>query len=403
MKTRVTFMYLLVFSVLLEIGALSALAHPSENNKTEATKEDLTLCKLPNGVLVLSDRNTPEGSKGNFLRFSDLRLSKDPFLKEGKQAPSIESLFERLRKEHVGDIFYSALNQGTLIAINGRIRNEGRHYLHEFDGKLLVRPELVEGIEEKSADGEGTPGAIEGIHAGNCYLLETVDGKFVLLRVVQILPKERSVLIQYIYQPDGTRNFEIPKGKIEKVASASNPKPTSPQPLPKKITSVYTLIDVRDKMIKSLINIINKQPGADTGDKNKAAAIDALGSLRASEAAYLLAQEIDFEYTFGIIEEVTIEGTRPCVKALEKIGKPGSLAVLEAAKKIRIDKPEASFSESPWETKVGMKLYLYAVVINNIESPEVAVFMIKQQIQTASKKEKESLKVLLTIITDILQ
>ncbi len=112
----------------------------------EAAKEDLSACKLPHGELLLPDRNHRQAAKGYFLRFSDGALNPSPF--KGKEQPdSLGALFERLRKEHTGDLAYSGLHEGTFVAVSGRIADLGRHFLHELSGRRLARAHQLQDTE----------------------------------------------------------------------------------------------------------------------------------------------------------------------------------------------------------------------------------------------------------------
>ena len=101
----------------------------------ELSKEDLSKCRLPHGELVLPSRGSPGGRRGHILRFSDERLALDPFAVAGERPKSLKELFARMRRERTGDLMYSPLNDGTLIAVSGRIADLGRHYLYELNRK----------------------------------------------------------------------------------------------------------------------------------------------------------------------------------------------------------------------------------------------------------------------------
>jgi hypothetical protein len=192
------------FPVLFAISILAAPALAAE-----LSKEDLSACKLPHGEVVLPSRNSAEGAKGYIFRFSDGRFALGPFRVDGTRPGSLQEMFERMRKERTGDIMFSPLNGGTLVAISGRISDLGAGFLHEFGGKKLSRPAPVVGQKERTGKGEGTPGAIEEITEGHCYLVETTDGKFTLLRYLQKQPA--GGLVQYVLQPDGSLKFDVPK------------------------------------------------------------------------------------------------------------------------------------------------------------------------------------------------
>jgi hypothetical protein len=181
-------------------------------HSAEILKEDLSGCKLPHGEDFLPDRNAP---KGYIFRFSDQTLGRNPFEMEGKRPASLNELFERMRTEGTGDLMYSPLNEGTFVAVSGKMTDLGAHFLYEFHERDLLPPSQVWGEKEKSGAGKGTPGAIEGLKEGHCYLVETVDGKLALVRLLR--RQSRSSLVQWVYQPSGSRKFAIPKGEVSTV------------------------------------------------------------------------------------------------------------------------------------------------------------------------------------------
>lgn len=373
--------------VILLLGMVLPTALAGSALAEQPQKEDLSACKLPHAELLLPDRNAPKAARGYFLRFSDQTLNPSPF-KSDKQPRSIKKFFDRLRSERTGDLIYSSLNNGTFVAISGRISDLGSHFLHELSGRQLSRPAPVQSTKERTGAGEATPGAIEGLHDGHCYLLETVDGKFALVRVVQ--KRGRLALIQYVYQPDGSLSFEIPKGGLTKLRPWVKPRPFVPRPpatVPGKVTDVPTLLAIRAKMIVKLIATV-KQPAKTPQDiMAKADAIKALGKLRASEAAPMLVQEIEFRNPYALSDATTIAGSLPCVPALQAIGKPGSLAALAAVEKLRLDGPKDKL------TKAKFRLKLLVMVIAGVEGREVGEFMIKMKIKHAPALE-EALRML---------
>lgn len=373
--------------VILLLGMVLPTALAGSALAEQAQKEDLSACKLPHGELLLPDRNARQAARGYVLRLADGKLNPLPF-KPDQRPRTVAGFLQRLRAAKTGDLIYSSLNNGTFIAVSGRISDLGSRFLHDLSGRKLSRPAPVMGTKERTAAGEGTPGAIEGLHDGHCYLLETVDGKFALVRVVQ--KRGRLALIQYVHQPDGSLSFEIPKGRLTKLTPWVKPRPFVPRPpatVPGKVTDVPTLLAIRAKMIAKLIATV-KQPAKTPQEiMAKANAIEALGKLRAREAAPVLVQEIEFRDPYALSDATTIAASFPCVPALQAVGKPGSLAALAGVEKVRLDEPKDKL------TKAKFRLRLLVMVIAGVEGPEVGEFMIKMKIKHPPALE-EALRIL---------
>jgi hypothetical protein len=245
-----------------------------------------------------------------------------------------------------------------------------------MSGRRFDRPPPVQSKKERSGSGEPTPGLLEGLEDGHCYLVETVDGKFALVRLVQ--KQGRYALIQYVYQPAGDPAFEIPKGETIKVQPPRpTPKPEDlipppPASVPGKVTDVPTLLEIRQKMIAELMALVAKPAATEKEKRGKTEAILALGKLRAVEATPLLVQEIEYCHPYGMSDADTIETSYPCVVALQEIGKPGSLAALAAVAQLRLNGLSAEEAR-----KARFRLTLLVTVIKGVEGRDVAEFMIK--------------------------
>ena len=366
----------LLFCVLLAAGAAVVLGTAGALAEEAVIKEDLAACKLPHGEILLPDRNTPEAHTGYILRFSDGAVNPNPKV-EGKQPESARDILDLWRSRKTGDLIYSPLEGGCFGAVSGRLSDLGSGFLYEMSGRRFDRPPPVQSKKERSGSGEPTPGLLEGLEDGHCYLVETVDGKFALVRLVQ--KQGRYALVQYVYQPTGEPAFEIPKGETIKVQPPRvSPKPEDlipppPASIPGKVTDVPTLLEIRQKMIAELMAVVAKPATTQAEIMGKAAAVVALGRLRAAESAPLLVQEIDlFCLTEGGSDEAILEHHYPCIKALQEIGKPGSLAALAAVAQLRLDGLGAEEAR-----KARFSLKLLVTVIKGVEGRDVAEFMIK--------------------------
>jgi|WetSurMetagenome_2_1015567.scaffolds.fasta_scaffold133145_1 hypothetical protein len=374
-------------SVLAAALALAGKTYGAE----AAIKEDLAACKLPHGEVLLPGRDTLEGREGFVLRFMDGKLTVLPRI-ENPQSKSIKEMQDIFRAQNVGDVAYSPLNEGGLMAISCRMADLGSQLLSDLSGRKFERPPVVESQKERSG-GRPSPGKIDTVLDGHCYLVESADGKFGLVRVVQ--KRGQYALIQYVYQPSGEAVFDIPKGqtiKVEPEPVRTSPPmvlPPPPASVPGKVTDVPTLLEIRQKMIVELMATVAKQAKTTDEILAKSSAIAALGRLRAAEAAPLLVQEIDFFGSAEVrsVDEFNIEQEFGCVKALQEISKPGSLAALDAIGKLKLD------GLAPEEAKKAqLRLKLLVLVIKGVEGPEVAAFMIKSKATQASGPAKTALE-----------
>lgn len=365
-----------------------AVAVPAE----KVYKEDLSVCKLPCGEALMPDRNTREAKKGYILRFSDQTLNPSPFKGD---PPSAREFLKRTREEKSGDLIYSRLEGGCFVAISGRIADLGKGFLHEFSGRRLTRPKPVMSIKERSK-GEGTPGAMEELQQGHCYLAETVEGKLALVRLVQ--KRGDFALVQYVYQPDGSATFDIPKGKLTEVAWRPPRPPAPPLPPAKvagKVTDVPTLLAIRKKMIAELIGIVKKPAATPQEKEAKGNAIRALAQLRAREAVPVLIDEIEFRHPYGMVmDAITTDQFFCCVPALQAIGKPGSLAALAAIEKVQLTGPDEE------KTKAKLRLRLLVRVVSRVEGRDVAEFMIQARMDKAPAEARPALELALEKLRD---
>jgi len=291
-------------------------------------REDLSTCKLPNDLTTFPQRDTQLADRtgGYIFKFSGATFVLNPFETEGERPESIEELFRRMREEKTGDLMYSSLNGGTLVAVSGRVSDLGQGYLHEFGERKLQRPARVWGEKEKNAAGKGTPGAIEGVAEGNCYHVETAEGRFALVRLVA--KGDRSALIQWVYQPDGSRAYDMPKGETVEIQSTTRPQSPSKADLLEQaalLRATETHMENRRKFIESLIEMA--QPGREPLLRTHA--IRTLGEIRAKEAVPMLVSMVDFLGQGGASFTLTIDNLHPCVPALVDIGVPCTSAAIQ--------------------------------------------------------------------------
>jgi hypothetical protein len=363
-------------------------------------REDLSACELPHGSLELAEQGSAGALQagGYIFEFGEEKLLESPWDKANERARSMEEYVRRIRAEKAGDVMYSSLNGGTLMAVSGRIRDLGEHFLYELSGKKLKRPAKVWGTEERDSTGKGMPGAIEGVEEGRCYLVETLEGKFALVRLIE--EKGRSAVVDWVYQPSGKRVFSIPKGKL------IEPAPAAGSALDDKITPVEAQeflriaaikeaqveaavgvhLSNRKTLIEALVNVI-KAPEESVWAK--AVAVRTLGEIRASDAAGLMADVIDVAYpasqvmtdagaSHAFVAESTIFNTFGCVPALVRIGKPGSAACLEAITKLTDE-----------EKKRPRREKLLVLVIVRVEGEKFARLLLEDKKASVAKNREQ--------------
>ena len=389
MRSYVSYSLAIVCVVLVVSGPLQG-----------ATIEDLAACRLPNGVIALPERDSPGAAQGYILNFSEGKLAQGPYQKEGSRPDSVGEFFGRLRREWTGDLIYSSLNNGTFVALTARVSDLGRHYLYELDGRELEEPSEVLGEEERSAKGERTPGAIEGVQEGHCYILKTVQGNLALLRLVAKL--ERRALIQWVHQPDGTTVFQIPKGEVSifelQAPSAVTETPRElAGPTKLHIESVEELtskhLRARTVLLTKLTTLVAEKAESRSEIIAKAKAMECLGKIRASEAIPGLLTQIGFNNPYAQLREFRWDAAYPALGALRAIGKPASLGALQA-----IGRTELLLVA---DQATDMRIRLLTMVIHGVEGPEVAEFMLNRGIKRAKPQNKPALEKALQVLAEL--
>ena len=350
------------------------------------TGEDLAKCKLPNGLTILpSDGTRLARKQGSIFSFAANKLSPRPEMK-GKW--SAEDLVRAIGQAKAGDIMYFAAEGGGFFAMSGRITDLGKHYLHEFDGKELPRPKIITGKE----GGEAVPGLMTGIDGltGHCFILETMDRKYVLLRIVsQDRRKERRARVQWVYQPNGTRVFNVPKSKIQTQAPAVVGRPVQEG---KAALSPIIKLDVRDfakagdthkenrKKLVELSLALVASKDADMGNRHLACLL--LGKLRAVEASAVLASNVDEDLALRATR-ITVSNSYRSVQALVDIGIPGSTAAIHQLERDAGRKPPKEGNLTVWNDRTAMRRRLLALVVLRVYGEKLAKVVLEDKIAQA--------------------
>ena len=315
--------------------------------------EDLTKIELPHGVAELPRQRSSTARRlgGCIFRFSDRTFHEIPAQKEKGDKSGGNDVFQMVRKDQLGDLTYSSLNDGTFVSWSGRMADLGEGLLFELNGQKLAAPPVVYSVEERSGStGKGYEGCLEHIAEGHRYIVQTTAGHYALVRLLE--KGKNGTIVQWVLQPDGTRVFTIPRSEPKEYTPRIPDPPEAPTAQPdgtgdsaktgvKDVPNLQIArvdasdpegfrkaveqhLDNRESTIKALIAVV------ETGDgPAKALATRTLGDLRATEAAPALAAQIDWRDRWNRSSEATIAGTQPCVPGLISIGLPGAQAALD--------------------------------------------------------------------------
>ena len=360
----------------------------------DGDREDLSACKLPNGLSSIPTRVNPRSrSEGGLFSFSKGKLSPaPPFIKEGRRLTATEWV-ALIQKENIGDLQFGTAEHGYLFAISGRIVDLGKHYLYEFDGKDLARPEIVPPREKNDPQG-----ALTGIekHNGHCFLIETTEGKCALFRLVsQVIAyhnqASEQATIQWVYQPDGSRRFAVPKGRIIAVPGPP-PSPRSEEPckMPFQIdrldvrdftTAIITHMENNKKLVKMSIRLLSSK---DATTANRYLACEFLGNARACEGASVLARIIDTPLSSGPVRSrIIVPDSYGCVYSLAKIGQPGAkAAIMQIEADATVEKLTGEL-DSLWKNRVELRRNLLTFVVLKVYGEKLGKIVLEDKISQA--------------------
>jgi len=360
----------------------------------EGDREDLAGCTLPNGIAAIPTRGTTEARRsGEVFSFLNNKLAPRPIL-EGKQWTA-KDLFAKIVEAKAGDLMYSRVEQGVFLAVSTRIADLGKHYLHEFSAKTLTRPEVPYAKE----DGKDTPGLIRGLSklTGHCFLVETAEGRAAIFRL--IASDDQEAHIQWVYQPDGSRTFVIPKGAVlsEKgVAVGANPLGAAQGGLSIAAIDVreYSIaakvhLENQKKMVELCIALISSK-GADRSNRHVAAIL--LGQLRAVEGAGVLAEHVDDNLAMVSLR-ITAANSYRCVQALIDISIPGALAAIAQIEADAKSEPPREADLRLWNDRIELRRNLLSLVVLKVYGEKLAKIILEDKIaESVDPKIKEAYK-----------
>lgn len=400
------YVFWLLMVALMSVSDVSV----GQSDTGQVAREDLSDCKLRHGITVLPKKGSRKSIEmnGYIFDFEKNQLGIDPFEREDKRPKTFKEFRDSVIADQTGDVYFESIGEQLgLIAFSGRIKEMGEHFLHEFSGLQLAEPELVYHVEE----GEKLEGILAKISPGHCYLMTTVDGELVLLRVISVDGDRRACTIQWVMQAPSSEAFEIPKGRILEwqvgQSSARNAgeaavgeakAPVMPKMRFDRIEyvkgveefrrAIETHLENRQSVTRKLMEVLQ---GEDGKGMEGYIAVEALGTMRAGEAAGLLASIIDAPLAYGASWSVTMDGWFPCAAALVKIGKPGASACLEEIVRLTLEEKERPFKQK-----------LLCSVIVRVEGEKVARILLEdEKARVTDPQQTENLERALGFIDEV--
>lgn len=183
--------------------------------------ENLAAFGLPTGIGELRGGDYYARDR-TILRFADGAVTKIDRDDTGRYQSLNSEYMENLRQRGIGDIFAKRIDlaEWRLFNLTGRIVDLGPWSIEETTMFNLTPPPEAFYIPEfreihpilawerygSARDPKVLrPGATDRIEIGNTYLVQTLDNKYALLRVLSTTAGE--VRIQYLFQPNGTLLF----------------------------------------------------------------------------------------------------------------------------------------------------------------------------------------------------
>jgi hypothetical protein len=186
-------------------------------------QEDLSTCPLPHGDLILPLPGTLEATNGDMLKLSDGLLHPIP-LNNGHPIPPAQ-LPAFIQKNQTADIAYLDADHGTLWALSGRISELGASLLSDVAALSADKP--LSPPFELAGDDRHPAGLFKNVEEGRTYLIQTTNGNFALVRVVE--KANVGLHIQYVYQPNGTAQFTVPEAPMAAIPVVPLTSPPPPQ------------------------------------------------------------------------------------------------------------------------------------------------------------------------------
>jgi hypothetical protein len=389
--------------------------------------EDLSACKLPNGIVTLPIAASRPPAAPALLKLATGGLAPLPAGDNGQPLPPAR-LVDDLRASKDADLQYLPDAQGSLWAFSGRILELGSLYLSDAAGRQLSAPMDIPATSRNAA------GLYPGVAEGRTYLVQTTDNRYALLRILEKTPT--ALVAQYVYQPSGALAFDVPRGDLvdfQRPAAAGDPTATAPAaaaarpaatapaadlfppaaelprpaatlppPAPRQPlgphdrvepgiivlrgdaaasaadASLDNFLRQRDALIQRRLAAAQLPARTPADVEKKSQAIVDLGTLHATEAADVLAAQIVFFNPAAPGKEFSTDTYHPALGALKRLGKPATAAALRALKQIDLDAPGEKL-EAP-KYRAG----ILAMAVRAIEGDEVAEFLFRRELDRES-------------------
>lgn len=405
----------------LALAVLSLIAAPSASAADGPTREDLSRITMTHGESFVPVRGHPDAAKGYIFRFQTQALGLMPKPAGGEQF-STQGLIETMRKEKTGDLFYAVGTSPVLLVVSGKARDIGAHYLCELGGQELEKP--TEWPAADPAHNVPISGWIVAPAEGHVYLIETVDGKSALLRIVA--RGAGGMLMQWVAAENNGTKFEIPPQAMTMAAADNVDMPAAPTtatqpagdpPVPATRPAAATGLTTRGvaggvispatqrgparlimgstttgpadatlvpyfgtwarqraALVQDRIAKVGRAGGPLESATDTAEAMADLARIAAPEAVEMLVTHITFLNANARVEADPMVA-HPAVGALIKIGKPASLAALKAIGEL---KPSNAPLEAP-----EYRTILLANVVLGVEGADVAELLFKRELAAA--------------------
>jgi len=377
-----------------------------------AVKEELKECALPHGEVVLPVAGTFEAANGEFLKLADGSLVKATSVWQAKKPDDVAAM----QRGQVADLAFLSEDNGTLWAVSGRVVDLGMVYLSDLSGVKMDRPAEIRG-------GGGRPaGIIRGVQEGRTFLVETTEGKFALVRVLEV--SKVGAVVQYVYQPTGGTMFEVPKGefldvvpwvalrepakKVTRTTAIANPPTPTPVPTADRVEGqrvpdidlvgqygasaiangvsamkserTSTVLEPpfsyhmrqQEVMIETRMKLLKGDAKTSTEIEKKVDAINELAEMRADAAAEEMVKQIAFLNPRGAGTEFQ-DSVHPCFAGLKKLGSAGSRAAVKGLREMDLGSESESL-ESP-----SYRAGLLALVIRAVEGDDVGLYILRRE------------------------
>ena len=201
---RYTGIFLFVLGIIYSPSRLDAVAEQrnveSETNIKQSTydfvripeEKEIMMDSLPNGVAVIRDINEPPLTIFSFSTYPDIQKNV-MFLYDDINDPySGDKTLDEIKRRKTGDIMYNYNeNAPSLIISSMQVRSLGEKTLASIRNKSITPDfEINQEVTAK---------------LGLSYIIKTVQDKYALFRIIAL--SKRAIMIQWIYQPDGSTNF----------------------------------------------------------------------------------------------------------------------------------------------------------------------------------------------------